>query len=125
MKYFYIVLASLLVSIFGAPSIADAADAKSCISFAELERYGTKRNSMTNSCNTEVHVVWCIHVGGTKFDCGVGGKYYQQQNVLKPGEVYDNVVTLPAGHSFHYAACSGGYGSVIRNDPASSAVTCK
>ncbi len=104
---------------------ASAEDATSCLAFKAIDRYGTPGQSVTNGCPQSLEMVWCIKLGGTKFDCTTNGLYYQQARVLKAGESYDNLLTLPAGKDVRYAACYGGYGSVIRSDMTSPFVTCK
>lgn len=117
------ICAFLLVAL---PSAAWAGGlATDCVRLGTFERYGNRGQTITNSCDSDIEVVWCVNMGSTRVDCHTGGRYYQQRHVLHAGETHDNLYTLPAGQDIRYAACYGGYNSVTFPDKTSSSVGCR
>lgn len=106
MKYFLLLL--LLCS-----RLAFAGTAVDCLKFGTTE----KAQSITNTCNEEVVVLWCHDLD--KHDsfiqngrCGTGGKFYRKQWVFKPGYTESNPYSVPLGAKISYGACFGGYWSL-------------
>jgi hypothetical protein len=106
MKYF------LLLLLF-CSRLAFAGTAVDCLQFGATER----AQSITNTCNEEVVVLWChdsdrpdsfIQSGR----CGTGGKFYRKQWVFKPGYTESNPYSVPLGAKISYGACFGGYWSL-------------
>lgn len=104
-----------LVLLLGITQISFAGDAKECISVGHHKsKYGARNDSqtLTNTCQQKIEVVWCHDNNGKRYKrgrCGRDGKYYQKHTVLKPGQVKQNQYSLPSIGTIHYGACFGGY----------------
>jgi len=76
---------------------------------------GKNKNAQTmkNICRERIYVMWChdpSSLPGTKnSECGSGDhRYYTHNFLLDPGEMRDNLYTMPLDAKLHYGVCVGG-----------------
>jgi len=84
-----------------------AKDATACIKLGVKE----KSQTLTNICDKRVHVIWC-HSPTPKdrdAECGRNNRFFKQNTVLKPGEMTENMFSLPLDTTITYGACEGGW----------------
>jgi hypothetical protein len=113
MKRLWTVSAVVFSGFFTAPTLAG--DAKICVVWdavsAAQAKFGSPAQRMTNTCNQEIHVLYCHDPApqpGTKeSECGQGGKYFQRFHTLAPGAHHDNHYSMPPGAQMHWGACAG------------------
>lgn len=102
----------LLLLLFCA-RLAFAGTAVDCLKFGATETAQT----MTNTCDEEILVVWCHDSGKPdsftrRGRCGTDGKFYRKQWVFKPGYTESNPYSVPPGAKISWGACFGGYWSL-------------
>lgn len=80
---------------------------------------GVKENaqSITNTCNERVIVVWCHDSDMSdsfiqRGRCGTANKFYRRQWVFEPGYIQSNPYSEPLGAKISYGACFGSYSSI-------------
>lgn len=84
-----------------------AKDATACIKLGVKE----KSQTLTNICDKRVHVIWC-HSPTPKdrdAECERNNRFFKQNTVLKPGEMTENMFSLPLDTTITYGACEGGW----------------
>ena len=111
-RYFFLLM--LLCS-----RLAFAGDAAGCI------QLGTGKNGQTmqNTCAEAVFVVWCSDRNEKRaWGCSICNTtdekkgFYILARTMKPGEIEDNSMSLPANALITYAACFGGRDAYISTD---------
>ncbi len=108
-------IVAAVILLLGLVPFVFAGDAKHCVKLGYYKAsYGASGDSqtLTNTCDKKIHIVWCHDNTAKKYKsslCGRKGRYYQQNTVLKPGEVKNNQYSLPASGSIYFGACFGGW----------------
>ncbi len=88
-------------------------DARACIQ----RSVQSGKESMTNTCDRQIVVIWCHdrdQQGYRNGLCGKGKNFFRMNRTLEPGEALNNPFSLPLGANIPFGACFGGYGSFKR-----------
>ncbi len=124
MKYKFVCLILLACC-----SGANAGNATHCISVGYTQgEYGLEGQTLKNTCDRKIEVVWC-HKNNIKKHksgrCGNKGRFYQKRYALEPGEVKSNYYSLPSKGLINYGACTGGNYSTETNGRSDAKFNCK
>ena len=120
---FAVFLATLLAAAFAtaqSPVTTGGRDAKECIAIKfvpAVPKDGlVARQSITNTCNEPIGVIFChtpSSTPGTKgTECGNNGRYFQQFSTYKPGDTKANQFSMPPDAKIAFGACFGGEGKI-------------
>jgi hypothetical protein len=108
-----------------APAYAN--NAQECIKWEDkLADYSTNKSpSVTNICNEDVEIFWCIvgdKVKPARLQCD-DKTYYRSNRHLEPKQTYHNKYAFPPGSDIRFGACHGK--NYTREYSGSASFSCK